>query len=81
MKAFLGVLVAAQLLTTPAAICNATVTEEPMICAEIVGDSEEIQPRVEEFVWFFRTLDNGKRQKRLWSLTYQYWATDWIDCD
>lgn len=24
---------------------------------------------------------NGKLQKRLWSITYQVWLTDWIDVE
>lgn len=33
--------------------------------------------RAEEFRWYFRTRD-GVEEMRLWSLTYQYWVTDWI---
>ena len=36
--------------------------------------------RMNETVWIERTY-NGKRQKRLWSYTYQCWMTDWIDID
>lgn len=35
--------------------------------------------RTDEVVWYTRTY-NGKQQKRLWSLTYGCWLTDWIDC-
>lgn len=35
--------------------------------------------RAEEVTWYFRTY-NGVRQMRLWSNTYGYWLTDWIDC-
>ncbi len=31
----------------------------------------------EEVRWYFRTRD-GVEEMRLWSLTYQYWLTDWI---
>jgi len=34
--------------------------------------------RAEVFKWFYRN-HNGMIQKRLWSLTYEYWVTDWID--
>lgn len=37
------------------------------------GDSTQ----AEETIWYFRTL-NGKKQMRLWSLTYGKWLTDWI---
>ncbi len=36
--------------------------------------------RTSQNVWYTRTY-NGKQQKRLWSLTYGCWLTDWIDCD
>lgn len=39
-----------------------------------------ITPQAEQTVWCTRT-HNGKRQKRLWSITYQRWLTDWIDID
>ncbi len=42
----------------------------------ITGEEEPV--REEEYVWFYRTYE-GRRQKRLWSLTYQRWVTDWID--
>lgn len=38
---------------------------------------EEIQPRIEETRWYFRTVD-GVKQMRLWSITYGKWLTDWI---
>ena len=37
------------------------------------GDSTQ----AEETIWYFRTV-NGKKQMRLWSLTYGKWLTDWI---
>lgn len=36
------------------------------------GDS----PRAEETEWVIRWY-NGLIQKRLWSITYGYWLTDW----
>lgn len=42
-------------------------------------DNSVVYPNAEEFEWVYRELD-GKYQKRLWSLTYGYWVTDWIDC-
>ena len=33
--------------------------------------------RLEETIWYYRVAD-GLIQKRLWSLTYGYWLTDWI---
>lgn len=34
--------------------------------------------RLEETMWYYRTTESGLIQKRLWSLTYGYWLTDWI---
>lgn len=36
----------------------------------------EIQPRSEITVWKYRVV-NHKLQKRLWSVTYLKWLTDW----
>lgn len=40
--------------------------------------SEGIAPCAEQTMWFTREV-NGKKQKRLWSVTYGKWLTDWID--
>ncbi len=42
------------------------------------GSGLEEQNRVEETKWYFRVLDGYIVQKRLWSITYGYWLTDWI---
>lgn len=43
------------------------------------GVGSEVTPNAEERQWFFR-MHNGKLQRRLWSITYGKWLTDWIDC-
>lgn len=52
---------------------------------EANGSSEEVTvleadsiTRQEETEWHFRTY-LGRRQMRLWSITYGHWLTDWID--
>lgn len=45
-------------------------------------DGEELvvpgeQPRWEETKWYYRITDDGLFQRRLWSITYGYWLTDW----
>ncbi len=35
------------------------------------------QSRVEETEWYYR-INNGHYEKRLWSITYGKWLTDWI---
>lgn len=77
MKMALGVLIAAQLLATPAAMDVTTYTEPEDVIVYSV-EAEE-QTREEQFMWFYR-MYNGVPQKRLWSITYGYWVTDWIDC-
>lgn len=39
-----------------------------------------IEPRAEEFQIFVR-IYNGKKQYRIWSVTFGYWVTDWIDAE
>lgn len=43
---------------------------------ELIIPSE--QPRAEETQWYYRITDDGLFQRRLWSITYGYWKTDWI---
>lgn len=78
MKAFLAIMVAAQLFAVPGTTETANIREPEIIVEEAIGGSEPT--RVEEFKWYYRTY-NGVCQKRLWSLTYGYWVTDWVDCN
>lgn len=39
-----------------------------------------VSPLSEETVWCNR-IHNGMLQKRLWSITYGKWLTDWIDVE
>lgn len=77
MKIALGIMIAAQLFTMPAMTMDTTVYEGQEN-VEIYAVSEE-PTRQEQFEWYYR-IYNGHQQKRLWSLTYGYWVTDWIDC-
>lgn len=38
----------------------------------------EFSARAEQTEWKHRVY-NGKLQKRLWSITYNKWLTDWMD--
>ena len=38
-----------------------------------------VEERAEEVVWYYRNY-NGRLQKRLWSVTYGKWLTDWEYC-
>ena len=77
MKMALGLIIAAQLIATPAVAVDVTTNSEPenVITYSVEGEG---QTREEEFMWFYRTY-NGVEQKRLWSITYGHWVTDWID--
>ena len=43
---------------------------------EETGKPEPSRP--EETKWYYRITEDGLVQRRLWSLTYGYWKTDWI---
>lgn len=49
---------------------------------ETAGRSEELENpepmRAEETKWYYRITGDGLLQRRLWSITYGYWLTDWI---
>lgn len=45
---------------------------------EIIAVKPGDSSRAEETTWYFRVY-HGMVQKRLWSLTYRRWLTDWID--
>ena len=47
---------------------------------EHVQAGETIEKRAEQTEWAYR-YKNGKLQRRLWSITYGKWLTDWIDCE
>ncbi|MDE6977666.1 MAG: hypothetical protein K2P13_11875 [Lachnospiraceae bacterium] len=40
-------------------------------------NNKGILPHAEETEWHYRLVD-GKWQKRLWSVTYGVWLTDWM---
>ena len=44
------------------------------------SEKSSIMPLAEEVEWYYRYNSEGVLQKRLWSITYGYWLTDWIDC-
>ena len=39
---------------------------------------EDDQTRAEETEWYYRITGDGLFQRRLWSITYRKWLTDWI---
>lgn len=65
-----------------AALSCLSVMAVPAAAVEIpeTPDNTIITPQAEETEWIYRKKANGKYEKRLWSITYGYWLTDWIDC-
>lgn len=58
------------------AFAKSTSTPEATIA---VVDTDQAEPvRAEETEWYVRITETGLIQKRLWSITYGYWKTDWI---
>lgn len=49
----------------------------PEVPSPVAAASSGIQPYAEETKWCYRT-NNGNYEKRLWSITYGKWLTDWI---
>lgn len=46
----------------------------------VQAEENDITPHAEETVWYERYY-NGRWQRRLWSVTYMRWLTDWIDVE
>lgn len=44
-----------------------------------ISEQGDVAPAAEQTQWVFRTTEDGVLQKRLWSITYGVWLTDWID--
>lgn len=55
---------------------GSTVPTGCSISSEDTSSSTEISPRAEKKEWRYRTVD-GKFQKRLWSVTYGKWLSEW----
>lgn len=75
MKRILCLLLAVCIFFSIAVIAYADSYMEPESQEE--GFTDENGNRAEETQWVFRWW-NGLIQKRLWSITYGYWLTDWI---
>ena len=71
--ACIGALLLCFSLSSPAFADDTTIEVPPVAEA-----ASEIQPRAEETEWVVR-IYNGRVEKRLWSITYGKWLTDWID--
>ena len=78
MKRFISLILALVICLCFSALAFA---ESPEATEEEKGEELVIsgdQTRWEETEWYYRITGDGLVQKRLWSITYGYWLTDWI---
>lgn len=52
----------------------------PAVVAEAaVKDEGVAEPQADRLIWYVKVMD-GKRYRRLYNASNQYWVTDWIPC-
>lgn len=78
MKKIVALLLSTLMLLTSAAALE--YDSEVSQAGQTASIENPVTPQAEQTVWCTRHY-NGKRQKRLWSITYRRWLTDWIDVD
>lgn len=79
MKRFFCFLLALTILLSLSSVALAECPEAPDGSdIEIILVEPGEQMRAEETAWYYRVF-NGIVQKRLWSITYGRWLTEWID--
>lgn len=79
MKRLLSFVLALTVLLSIPGVALAASHEAPVSSdVEIIAVESDESTRHEETTWCYRVY-NGILQKRLWSLTYGRWLTDWID--
>lgn len=79
MKRIITLLLAVLLLYSAVPFAYAEEAVEPPATAVADSGDAGIMPLAEETKWVFKNI-NGVDCKRLWSLTYGKWLTDWIPC-
>ncbi len=78
MKKLVSLLLSLLLLVSLSVSAFADFANDPAQ-TEITSLGKDPGPmRPEETEWYYRVTESGLFQKRLWSLTYGYWLTDWI---
>ena len=45
--------------------------------ANVPPSEGSVEIQAEQVRWYYRT-NHGVREMRIWSVTYQYWKTDWF---
>lgn len=79
MKRLLSMILALLILSSCSIVAFADIIDTAKCSAgtDILQSFDE-PTRQEETEWYFR-IYLGRRQMRLWSITYERWLTDWID--
>lgn len=79
MKRLFSMILALLILSSCSIVAFADVLDTAKCSEEIAILHNSDEPtRQEETEWYFR-IYLGRRQMRLWSITYERWLTDWID--
>ncbi len=65
-------------LVTVAGCTGAMAAEAALPIQPLKVQDEGISPQAEETEWYVRWYE-GRRQRRLWSITNCCWLTDWED--
>lgn len=79
MKKLVSLFLALVLLVSLSVPAFAETANDPAAEEVVSVSADPGKPtRLEETEWYYRITESGLIQKRLWSLTYGYWLTDWI---
>lgn len=78
-KTILALFLALLILGT-CTVAGAAEVDVPLQPVQLTND-QGVSPQAAETIWYTRQNEEGKWQKRLWSITDQCWLTDWIDID
>lgn len=78
MKKLVSLLLSLVLLVSLSLPAFADFLNDPSQGETVTASKEPGGSKLEETMWVYRTTDTGLFQKRLWSITYGYWLTDWI---
>lgn len=76
MRKKLSVLFAMLVLTMTVLSIPGTAYSNQAVDISDAADSTVTVARAEETTWYFR-INNGVGERRLWSITYSRWLTDW----
>lgn len=78
MKSVIKKSIVTLLVTITSLSVSNTIHADEISMINEIDSSKSMDVKAEQTKWYYR-IHNGKKQKRLWSLTYGYWKTDWIN--